>query len=434
MKDSGIEWIGEIPVGWDLRKLGHLLKNIGSGTTPKNNTDYYNGEISWLNTGDLNDGYISHIKKTVSELAVNDLSALKVYPENSVVIALYGATIGKLGIITVPTTTNQACCVMTCGSKLIPLFLYYSLFGMRPYILTLSYGAGQPNISANTIRFLSIVLPSLPEQNRIASFLDKKCAGIDDAIENQRASIEKLKEFRQAVITEAVTKGLNPDVPMKDSGVEWIGEIPEEWGYYRIKYNTYLKGRIGWQGLKASEFQETGPYLITGTDFENGKINWNKSYHISLERYNEAPEIHLKNCDLIITKDGTVGKLAYIDDLPDKASMNSHLLVIRPLVKDYINLYLFWILSSDVFSIYTKLNQDGTIMASLSQEKINNFNFPLPPIKDQNEIAAYLDKKCTAIDLAVSKKENLIEKLGEYKKSLIYEAVTGKIEVSECSV
>ncbi|MFA5453349.1 MAG: restriction endonuclease subunit S [Candidatus Methanomethylophilaceae archaeon] len=211
---------------------------------------------------------------------------------------------------------------------------------------------------------------------------------------------------------------------MKDSGVEWIGDIPEVWTTFRIKYNTYLKGRIGWQGLKSSEFIDEGPYLVTGTDFKNGRVNWNTAYHISMDRYNEAPEIQLKVGDLLITKDGTVGKLAFIDYLPDKASLNSHLVVVRPTTQKYSNKYLYWVLSSDVFTIYTELTQDGTIMASLSQEKLNNFSFPLPPSNKQNRIVSFLDTKCSLIDTTIEKEREVIDKLKEYRQAVITEAVT----------
>lgn len=211
---------------------------------------------------------------------------------------------------------------------------------------------------------------------------------------------------------------------MKDSGVEWIGEIPENWKVGRIKYNYYLKGRIGWQGLKADEFIEEGPFLVTGTDFKNGKVNWETCYHISEERYLEAPEIHVRVGDLLITKDGTVGKVAYIDEKPKKVSLNSHLLIMRPLNNQYNNRFLFWVIQSPVFDKYFLLSQNGTIMASLSQEKINDFSFALPSPESQKRIADYLDKKCTKIDAIIVHQEEIVEKLKEYKLSIITEAVT----------
>ena len=217
---------------------------------------------------------------------------------------------------------------------------------------------------------------------------------------------------------------------MKASGIAWIGDIPESWELHKIKYCSYLKGRIGWQGLKADEFIDEGPYLITGTDFENGRIQFDRSYHISEERYNEAPEIQLKEGDLLVTKDGTVGKMAYVSFLPDKASLNSHLLLIRPLNNVYINKFMFWLMSSRVFTDYTDFAQDGTVMASLSQEKIGNLIAYFPPLPEQTLIADFLDEQCKKIDSIATDIENQIEILQKYKKSLITEAVTKGLDKS----
>jgi type I restriction enzyme S subunit len=196
--------------------------------------------------------------------------------------------------------------------------IYYQLPFQLKLINDLTYATTVKHLSHYDVLNSKLVLPDNPEQqHKIANFLDKKVAEIDHILEKTRESIEEYKKYKQSIITEAVTKGLNPDVKMKDSGIEWIGEIPEHWIYGRIKYNTYLKGRIGWQGLKADEFIDEGPYLVTGIHFGNDEVDWDKCYHISAERYNEAPEIHLRVGDLLITKDGTIGKLAYIWCLPE---------------------------------------------------------------------------------------------------------------------
>lgn len=211
---------------------------------------------------------------------------------------------------------------------------------------------------------------------------------------------------------------------MKHSGVQWIGEIPVSWDIIRTKHFSYMKGRIGWQGLTSDEFIDEGPYLVTGTDFDNGRVCWERSYHVSEKRYEEAPEIQLKIGDLLVTKDGTIGKLAYIDALPGKASLNSHLLVMRPLQNKYINRFLFWILSSSVFVEYYSLVSDGSTMDSLSQEKMGDFVFPTPPIWEQELIADYLDAHCGELDSIIADLEKQIETLKAYKKSLITETVT----------
>ena len=217
---------------------------------------------------------------------------------------------------------------------------------------------------------------------------------------------------------------------MKPSGITWIGDVPESWNLLKLKYFSYLKGRIGWQGLTADEFIDEGPYLITGTDFENGRIQFDRSYHISEARYAQAPEIQLQIGDLLVTKDGTVGKMAYVDELPDKASLNSHLLLIRPLEGKYHNRFLFWLMSSSVFTGYTEYSQDGTIMASLSQEKIGNFLAYFPGLEEQCAIADFLDTECAKIDSVIADIEKQIETLQKYKKSLITEAVTKGLERS----
>lgn len=217
---------------------------------------------------------------------------------------------------------------------------------------------------------------------------------------------------------------------MKQTGIQWIGEIPISWDIIRTKHFSYMKGRIGWQGLTSDEFIDEGPYLVTGTDFDNGRVCWERSYHVSEKRYEEAPEIQLKVGDLLVTKDGTIGKLAYIDNLPDKASLNSHLLVMRPLQNKYINRFLFWMLSSSVFVEYYSLVSDGSTMDSLSQEKMGNFVFPVPPIWEQELIADYLDERCGKLDSIIGDLEIQVETLKLYKKSLITETVTKGLDRS----
>lgn len=210
----------------------------------------------------------------------------------------------------------------------------------------------------------------------------------------------------------------------KDSGIEWLGKIPNHWTAISMKFYFYMKGRIGWQGLKADEFISDGPYLVTGTDFDNGRVDWSRCYHISEERYAEAPEIHVKEGDLLITKDGTVGKLAYVDHIPGKVSLNSHLLILRPLTESVSNHFMYWALQADNFVHYTGLAQSGSIMASLSQEKIGNYKLALPSISEQRIIASYLDNRVSRIDTVIAEKEKMIEDLQSYRKSVISETVT----------
>jgi len=211
---------------------------------------------------------------------------------------------------------------------------------------------------------------------------------------------------------------------MKDSGIPWIGEIPSHWRFYRIRHNTFLKGRIGWQGLNSNDFIDEGYCLITGTDFDNkGGIHWETCYRISKERFDEDELLHVKEGDLLMTKDGTVGKMAYIKYLPEEASLNSHLLIIRQLSNIISNSFLYWVMLSDVFKGFIAHYQTGTIMSSISQNTLGYFSCFCPPPPEQIAIAVFLDKKCSEIDDMISLQEEIIEELKAYKQSVITEAV-----------
>ena len=435
-KDSGIEWIDKIPQNWHALKLGRSFSNIGSGTTPKSTiSDYYeNGNINWLNTGDLNDTFIVETSKKITQLAIDDHSTLKEYPIDSIVIALYGATIGKLGHLKINTTTNQACCVISESKDIIQRFLFYYFQAAREFIISKSYGGGQPNISQELIRQLYIPTPSLSEQTLIMSYLDHKTTQIDSLIEKKEQLIEKLKLQRQAIINEAVTKGLNPDAPMKDSGIEWLGEISENWSTLKIKHSCYVKGRIGWKGLKSEEYLEKGySYLVTGTDFTGQVVDWSSCHCIDKERYEDDPFIQLQDGDLLLTKDGTIGKTTLVRDLDKPACLNSGIFLVRSLKKELDINFLYWILNSNVFKLFINLTSTGATIQHLYQNIFVEFVFAFPAREEQLKIQDYLFKKYDEFELLLEKLNSSIEKLKLYRQSIISEAVTGKIDVRDWS-
>ena len=210
----------------------------------------------------------------------------------------------------------------------------------------------------------------------------------------------------------------------KDSGIEWIGEIPEHWGVSKIKFTTYVKGRIGWQGLRADEFIDEGPYLVTGTDFIDGLVNWDSCYHISMERYNEAPPIQLRENDLLITKDGTIGKVAIVKNKPKYAILNSGIFVTRPQNSAYLTEFMYWILNSQVFNRFIEYMSLGSTIVHLYQQTFENFSFPITNLNEQKTIVDFLNKKTSEIDDLIADKERLIELLQEKRQAIITEAVT----------
>ncbi len=206
MKDSGVEWIGEIPEGWKIKKITHLFDKIGSGTTPTSgDSRYYDGEYNFLQTGDLNDGRIFQTNRTLKEKAFKDFSSLKIYPKGSLVMAMYGATIGKLGILEIESATNQACCVFGKPNYISTIYFFYLLLAFRLEIVSFGYGGGQPNISQELIKSLRFPVPNFTEQDQIVNYIEKEINKFNIAISLKEQEIEKLKEYKATLINSAVT-------------------------------------------------------------------------------------------------------------------------------------------------------------------------------------------------------------------------------------
>lgn len=422
MKDSGIEWCGMIPEHWEVMPNKYVMYK------KKELCSKYNGQKILSLTMD---GVIVRDLDAGGKMPATFDGYQVVHPNNLLMCLFdYDVTPRCIGLIKDEGLTSPAYSqfIMKNGNSSPYYYYYYLMIDNTKELLHLAKNL-RHSFTEEQLGAINAPVPPISEQKKIAEFLDAKIPEVNAIIIKTKESIEQYRKYKQAVITSAIVKGLDDTVQMKDSGIEWIGLVPKHWKYGRIKYNTYIKGRIGWQGLKAEEFIDEGPYLVTGMHFGNNCVLWDECYHISKERFEEAPEIHLQQDDLIMTKDGTIGKVAYIDELPDKATLNSHLLLIRPETELFINKYMMWLLKSNVFVSYYTYHSYGSIMASISQEQFKNFSFFCPDIKEQQEIVEYLNTKCAAIDALIEKKEAFVEEMETYKKSLIYEYVTGKKEV-----
>ncbi len=404
MKPSGIEWIGDIPDDWEVRKITTLLDNIGSGTTPPNNTDFYeNGIIPWLNTGDLTDNYVDLIENKITEYALNQYSALKIFPKDSVVIAMYGATIGKLGILRESASTNQACCVMQCNDNLYFKFLFYSLYGYREYILTLSYGSGQPNISQKIIKDLRLPTPPLKTQQIIADYLDEKCGEIDATIAKQKESIEKLKAYKQSLISETVTKGLDKSAPLKPSGIKWLGEIPQNARIIRLRFLSSI---------------QTGD-KDTVNRVENGKY----PFYVRSPIVERIDTFSFDGEAILMAGDG-VGAGKVFHYVNGKFDYHQRVYNIHNL-KGVLGKFLYYYLRENFYKEIEQSNAKSTV-DSIRLPMLLDFPIIVYPYDLQKEMVSFLDKKVAEIDAIIIKKQNIIQKLDAYKKSLIFECVTGK--------
>lgn len=373
MRDSGIPWIGEVPEGWEFSKIKyHCTMKSGDNITALDISD--NGEYPVYGGNGLRGFY-------------------KIYNKNGnhILIGRQGALAGNVHLVNGKFWATDHAVVVTLKNDVFINYFFRMLESMdlNQYAFDT---AAQPGLSVSRIMNLNIALPNLEEQHRIADFLDSKCSEIDTLIENLRARMESAKEYKKAAITEAVTKGLNKDAKMKDSGIEWIGEIPEGWKVAKAKYcieiqngsDPHLEGNIPVYGSGAKSFKTCGEY-------KNGPT-------------------------VLIGRKGDyiVGKFWNVDTAFNVYTKPHYLL----------KYYYYCAVSFDYKSYISQ-----TTLPSMTQTNYENMVLPMPSMLEQQQIVSFLDSKCSEIDALLQNYEDQIATLAEYKKSLIYEYVTGKKEV-----
>lgn len=433
MKDSGVEWIGEIPQDWNVCKI----KRIAEGLTDGTHGTYERTSEGCLLLSAKNvfeDGL--HIGENESLISEEDYKSIisNGFPrENDVLLCCVG-TIGRCTVYKEkePIAFQRSVIFIRCNNRMLPSFLNYNLQSPSTLIqekLSVNKSA-QEGIYQGAVKELQIVLPEIKQQKRIIDYLDAKCSKIDEIIERQKAIIEKLKEYKLSIITEAVTKGLNPDVEMKDSGNIEIGKIPSISRPTKLKYLCNTQGRIGFKGYTTTDLVDEGEgaYTLGASHLNNGKIDLTDPVFISWEKYYESPEIMVKQNDILIVQRGsTIGKVAIVDKNYGEVTINPSLVLINKIHID--SKYLLYALSARYIINYINLIGTTTAIPMISQKQINDLVVIVPPDSIQISVVKYLDEKCGKIDANILKKQKLIDKLQEYKKFLIYEVVTGKKEV-----
>ncbi len=438
-KNSGVEWTGEVPDHWKKLKIGRSFNKIGSGTTPKSGSDTYyeEGTINWLNTGDLNDSFITETSKKITEAALNEFSTLKIYPKDSIVIALYGATIGKLGQLKIETTTNQACCVLSDSNEILNRYLFYYFLSAREYIISKSYGGGQPNISQDLIKQLYVSAPTIKEQTQIALYLDHQTSIIDQLIQQKEKLIELLKEKRQAVINEAVTKGLNPKVKMKDSGIEWLGEVPEGWELRNLEVvarrdrYSITGGPFG-SDLKNEEYTDDGVRIIQLQNIGVGEFRDDYKIYTSEEKADYLFSSNIYPGEIIIAKMADpVARACIIPDFANRFIMASDGIRLEVDKLKHNTKYIEYSINSKYFNYQAELNSTGTTRLRIGLTTLKKLKLLLPKLEEQNRIVEFLESYNNYFLETSEKLETQIEKFKEYRQSIISEAVTGKIDVRD---
>lgn len=449
MKDSGIEWIGEVPEDWEIKSLKYLINSNQAGNWGNEESkDKSSNNRICIRIADFD--YPNMIIRKDREFTIRNYTDSEIgkysLKYGDILIEKSGGgektPVGRTIIWKEDFSALYANFIERLRMKsniILPMFAqynFYAFYGMGGSNLYFNQTTGLQNLDITRfLNNLKLPVPKVKTQSRIVQILDSKTQQIEEIKNIIKNEIKTLEDYKKSIITEAVTKGLDKNVEMKDSAIEWIGEIPEYWKVIRIKNCSLLKARIGWQGLRSDEFMmEDGlPYLVTGTDFEEGYVDWDNCVRISEKRFEMDKNIQIKEKDLLITKDGTIGKIAIAKNCPEKASLNSGVFVMRNQGSyKYVDKYMYYLLQSEQFLLWFELNEAGnSTIRHLYQKDFYNFSFSYPDLEEQQLISDYLDKKCKLIDDSIFIKKQQLEKLEEYKKSLIYEYVTGKKEVKD---
>lgn len=425
MKESGIEWVGLIPDDWKITKNNRLF-NISK--------QLVNG--NWKNTQLLSLTKSGIIEKNINDGGGKQPESFGTYQyveKDDIVLCLFDIDVSAVfsdrskydGMI------SPAYRVMKCTDAILPVYAkwWFDAVNIGRYYLIYTKSL-RKTIDADGFGNILTVVPPLSEQQAIADYLDETCSQIDEIITEAKESIDEYKELKQSVIFEAVTKGLDKDIEMKNSEVEGMGFIPKKWSVVQFMKVNYVRARLGWKGLKAEEYVDVGYPFLAAYHIVNNHLCWESLNCITKERYDESPEIKLSIGDLVLVKDGAgIGKCARIDEMPlGEATVNSSLSVITPnKLLDYR--YEYYYFMSPLFQNIIARLKNGMGVPHLTQESMKDIYLPLPSKKEQQAIADYLDNKVVELDSLITEKESLINDLEAYKKSRIYEVVTGKRRV-----
>lgn len=421
-KDSGEQWLGKIPSHWEMKRLGSYFNERKSKVSDK---DYAplsvtkNGILPQLeNVAKSND---SDNRKQVcaGDFVINSRSDRK----GSSGVSLLEGSVSLINIVLQPRKSiySPFCNYLLKSNAFIEEY-YRNGRGIVADLWTTRY---------DEMKSIKLAMPSLSEQTAMVAYLDRITAQIDKAIAQQQRMIDLLNERKQIIIQHAVTKGLDPNAEMVDSGVEWIGTIPKHWETIRLNYCSWIRARLGGKGLKADEYVSNGYPFLSAFNIVNNKMSWEKLNYINKFRFDESPEIKLQEGDILLVKDGAgIGKCARVDNLPyGEATANGSLAFITPNDKVFYK-YLHYFIVSDSFGKYKELLITGMGVPHLTQGEIKKMRIPVPPIKEQVEISKYLDHHIDQIDDSIKIVEQRIILLRERKQIIINEVVTGKVKVS----
>lgn len=436
MKHSGIDWIGEIPRGWNITKFKFISEMYTGNSLNEHQKEYYSQfyndglALPYVSTKDV-ERDIERINYEGDFRIPEFETGFSIAPLNSVLLCIEGGSAGKkVGYTNQKICfVNKLCCI---NSKQNSRYLYFYILSNafnEPFTQNIQGLIG--GVSVNTLKNFYITTPSLSEQKKIANYLDKVCGEVDEMIALQEQMVEELKAYKQSVITEAVTKGLNPNVPMKDSGIDWIGEVPEHWELEPLKF---CFGRRSEKNNPVKTKERLSLSIDKGVTLYAEKTTNLDRFKDDFTQYQLAyPNDIVLNCMNMIV--GAVGLSKYMGCV---SPVYYVVYPIKPKIDALYYSYLlniptirgvYYSLGKGIYAIERGEGRVNTCRLKVSYDDFGRLDIPIPPLKEQKEITSYIQQKSSEIDALIAIKQAKIEELKEYKKSVIYEYVTGKKEV-----
>ena len=416
IKDFDEIYCIEIPDSWNVEKLEPKVGNVKSGKRlPKGFyvTDMHTNH-PYIRVIDMREGYVDTSElKYVPDEAFSAIQNYRIYKDD-----IYISVAGTLGIVgQIPAYLDGANLTenanrvtnIKCNVKYL---MYWLMSSTIQNIISQTQTLGaQPKLALTRIRNFPVILPSIQEQEKIVEVL----SDVDTLIADLQKLIRKKKDIRQGTMQMLVT------------GKKRLNGFDGEWVKINLSKNSKLKARIGWQGLTTAEYLDEGySYLITGTDFKDGQIDWNGCHYVDYNRYEQDPNIQVSNGDLLLTKDGTIGKVAYVADLTRPATLNSGVFLVKPITDAYTAHFMFYVLESSVFKAFLQQLSAGSTINHLYQKDLVKFDLYVPPTKEEQEAIAGI---LFDMDSDIHRLEKKLSKYQKIKQGMMEELLTGKVRL-----
>jgi len=437
-KPSGIDWLGDIPEGWVVKKIKYLAEGDDSIFTDgdwieSDNIVLDKCQIRYITTGNIGKGkYKEQGSSYITEETFKKLNCTEIFT-GDLLISRLNPPLGRCCIVPDLKTrivTSVDNVVLRPHETYIKRFLLYAMSNTKYFEFTalIARGATMQRISRGLLGNVPLAIGTKTEQKQIAAFLDKKTAQIDTLIEKKQKMMELLKEKRSAIINHAVTKGLNPNAKMKDSGIEWLGDIPEHWDIFKI---AHLSDKItnGYVGPTRNILVDKGAKYIQSLHIKKGTIDFHKPYYVTQEWSEKHKRSELKKDDLLIVQTGAIGEVAIVPASFEGA--NCHALILLQTKPKYDSKFIFRSLTSHYGNNKLLSVKTGALHPHLNSTYVKDIKLCVPPYAEQQQNASFLDKKTAQIDNFVEITNKQIALLKEYRTALISEVVTGKIDVTD---